>query len=191
MGIPAREARRRRPRSPVRPGLHVARHRVGFTPGGPQGPSPAVLGQLPGVGAESGDGLARSGDHGSPPTVSAAGTCVCWFLPGPSSVCGGRVRRRGVCVSWGGRLPQKEVGIQRSGGFARSEPFSPLFFPPWRAGASFSLTLSTLVRLWRGREARTHRCLSGVSSPTRSPLHVWLLLLSGRSRRPSIRSRWC
>lgn len=43
-------------------------------PRGPQGPSPAVLGQLPGLGAESGNGPAQSGDHCSPPAVSAART---------------------------------------------------------------------------------------------------------------------
>lgn len=59
MGIPAQETRGRRPRSPIRPGLPVARHRVGFTPGGPQGPSPAVLGQLPGWGQNL--GTARHG----------------------------------------------------------------------------------------------------------------------------------
>ena len=44
------------------------------SPPGPSGTKSAVLGQLPGLGAESGNGPARSGDDCSPLAVSAAGT---------------------------------------------------------------------------------------------------------------------
>lgn len=97
-----------------------------------------------------------------------------------------------VCVGAGeDSSPRKRWGFSKAEALLVRTLLNSLFFPPWSAGASFSLTLSTLVRLWRGREARTHQCLSGVSSPTRSPLHDRLLLSSGHSQRPSICSQCC
>ena len=168
MGNPAQEARRR-PRSPGCPASVSRcrdRRRAGFTPG-------ALRDQVLRSWASS-RGWGQNLGTARHSQVTTAAPQLCQRL---GLECAGGLRGPAPCVE---AVSTKEVCVcvtsplERGGDSAKQRLCSvrtllnSLFFPPWRAGASFSLTLSTPVRLPRGREARKHRCLSGVSSPMRS-----------------------